>query len=84
MRDMDVLREALERAARSAIGANPYGDRRTEAQARTIGLEAHVASLPILGEDVAPIQDLTHGSPTELRYYVMLGFSQLDGEDILA
>lgn len=84
MREQDVLRDALERAARSAMGASPYGDRRTEAQARSTGLEALIASLPVNSEDVPGIQVLTPGDPNEGKFYIMLGFSTLDGDDILA
>ena len=84
MRELEVLRAIVEHAARTAIGTNTYVSRRTEANAHAGAMEAHLARLPVDVENLESLQDLDSGSPTYNAFYVMLDFSQLDGDDILA
>lgn len=84
MREQEILRDALARAVQSAMGTSPYGDRMTETQSRTAGLEALIAGLPVNTDTLTPLQDMTPGSPTEGAFFIQLGFSALGGLDILA
>jgi hypothetical protein len=63
VRDLDVLRVTIERAARAAAGLNPIGDRSTMAAARSAEMEALIARLPIETENLEPIQHPTTGVP---------------------
>ena len=84
MRDLDIYRATLARAARAALGANPLGPRRTEAAARSATLEALIARLPVDVENLEPLQDMDPGSPTHGEFYGTFDLSVFGGDDIFA
>lgn len=76
MRELDRYRGSLEKMARAAMGVQSSGQKGTEAAARSSGLEALIAALPVDVDGLGNLQDMTTGSA-----FFMFGLSAFGSDD---